>query len=123
MQDNDPPQQQPQQLRTDIQALQQQVQSLEILITERFTHLEKMIEQRFGHLEERNLQHVNESLHKMNLHIDFINETYTTLQSPLNYVKNKVERLMGYETFVQLPLPLLPSFTAGPTTPAAVEED
>ena len=32
----------------------------------------------------------------MNNHIDFIEETYTTLQTPLNYVKNKVEYLMGY---------------------------
>ena len=33
----------------------------------------------------------------MNNPIDFIEETYTTLPTPLNYVKNKVEYLMGYK--------------------------
>ncbi len=114
----------PQLLRKDIQNLQQKVESLEMLITERFLHLETMIESRFGHLEQRNLQHVNESLHKMNQHIDFIHETYTTLQSPLNYVKNKVERLMGYDTLVGLPLPpALPNPTPTPTSTPPVQKE
>jgi hypothetical protein len=87
-------------LRKDIHELQQKVESLETLIAEKFIHLEKILESRFGHLEERNLQHVNESLQKMNQHIDFIHETYNTFQTPLNYVKHKVEGLMGYESSV-----------------------
>jgi hypothetical protein len=100
---------------SDIRQLKQQVETLETLITQRFLHLETLIEHRFGHLDETKLQHVNQSLNKMNQHIDFIHETYTTLQSPLNYVKNKVERLMGSQSFVELPLPLplpLPSSLA-----------
>jgi arsenate reductase-like glutaredoxin family protein len=48
-------------------------------------------------LEKNKLNHVQEACDKMNNHIDFIEETYTTLQTPLNYVKNKVEYLMGYK--------------------------
>jgi hypothetical protein len=98
-------QEDPQLLRKDIQILQQKVDNLEKLLTEKFIHLENILENRFGHLEEKNLQHVNESLKKMNQHIDFIHETYSTLQTPLSYVKHKVERLMGYDSLVGLPLP------------------
>ena len=93
-------------IKNDICELKQKIDSLEVLITEKFLHLEQLLESRFGHLEEKNLNHVNASLQKMNNHIDFINETYTTLQTPLNYVKHKVEYLMGYE-----PTPSLPSIT------------
>ena len=31
----------------------------------------------------------------MGSHIDFIEDTYNTLQTPLNYVKKSVERLIG----------------------------
>lgn len=93
-------------LRKEIIDIRQKVESLELLITEKFIRLEQLIENRFGHLEEKNLNHVNQSLQKMNQHIDFIHETYSTLQTPLNYVKNKVEYLMGYD-----PTPSLPSIT------------
>lgn len=92
--------------KNEIKDLQNKIDNLEILITEKFLRLEQLLNDKFGHLEERNLNHVNQSLQKMNQHIDFIHETYSTLQTPLNYVKNKVEYLMGYE-----PTPSLPSIT------------
>ena len=54
------------------------------------------LERKINELEKNKLNHVQEACDKMNNHIDFIEETYTTLQTPLNYVKNKVEYLMGY---------------------------
>jgi len=43
---------------------------------------------------------INERLTKLeskfDTHVDFIEETYSTLRSPLNYIKNKVNLLMGY---------------------------
>ena len=30
-------------------------------------------------------------------HIDFIDNTYTSLKAPLNFVKNRVEGIMGFE--------------------------
>ena len=35
---------------------------------------------------------------KFDTHVDFIEETYSTLRSPLNYIKNKVNCLMGYSS-------------------------
>jgi hypothetical protein len=79
-------------LDKNIEELKNKINSLENLIIERFDKLEKM----FNDLENNKLNHVQESCDRMNTHIDFINETYTTLETPLNYVKNKVEYLMGY---------------------------
>lgn len=82
-------------MEQELQELKQQLASLETLMTEKFLRLENMLEQRFGHFEESNLQHVNESLNRMNRHIDFIHETYATFETPLTYVKHKVERLIS----------------------------
>ena len=38
---------------------------------------------------------IEASSSKMDSHIDFIEETYTTLKNPLNFVKKNVERIMG----------------------------
>lgn len=92
-------------MQQELQDIKDQVKSLEILITEKFLHLENMLEHRFGHFEESNLHHVNESLQRMNRHIDFIHHTYATFQTPLSYVKHKVERLMDYEAFFGAILP------------------
>ncbi len=79
---------------TDIEELKNKITSLEKIIIERFDKLEKM----FNDLENNKLKHVQESCDRMNTHINFINETYSTLETPLNYVKNKVEYLMGYKS-------------------------
>lgn len=81
-------------LDKNIEELKNKINSLENLIIERFDKLEKM----FNDLENNKLNHVQESCDRMNTHIDFINETYSTLETPLNYVKNKVEYLMGYRS-------------------------
>lgn len=81
-------------LNKDIEELKTKISSLELLIIEKFANLEK----KFENLENSKLKHVQESCDRMNEHIDFINETYTTLQTPLNYVKNKVEYIMGYQS-------------------------
>lgn len=103
----------------EVQELKQKVDRLELFITEKLIHLEKMLEQRMGHLEETNRTNVNvqESLHRMNRHIDFVNDTYSTLQSPLNYFKNKVECFMGYDYSVQ------PSLPSSPQLPSITYDD
>ncbi len=79
-------------IKKDIDEIKIKLTNLEILIMESFSKLEIKINE----LEKNKLNHVQEACDKMNNHIDFIEETYTTLQTPLNYVKNKVEYLMGY---------------------------
>jgi hypothetical protein len=81
--------------RNEVQELKEKVEHLEQLITEKINNLEKTIINHFKNLEETKLNKVQESLHRMNNHIDFIHETYSTLQTPLNYFKHKVEYLMG----------------------------
>lgn len=81
-------------IQKDINELKIKLNNLEILIIESFSRLENKI----NDLEKNKLNHVQEACDKMNNHIDFIEETYTTLQTPLNYVKNKVEYLMGYKS-------------------------
>ena len=81
-------------LKKDIDDIKNKLNSLENLILEKFASLEK----KFDDLEKNKLNHVQESCDRMNDHIDFIHETYSTLQTPLNYVKNKVEYIMGYKS-------------------------
>ena len=80
---------------SELQELKQQVAGLEKLIIEKTDHLEHLIITHFQNLEATKLNHVQESLQRMNNHIDFIHDTYATLQTPLNYFKHKVEYLIG----------------------------
>ena len=43
------------------------------------------------------LEDLKISSKKLDLHIDFIEHTYDTLVQPLNYLKNTVDQLTGYE--------------------------
>jgi len=40
-------------------------------------------------------QTLNKNTTKMESHIDFIENTYNVVRTPLNYIKNKVECIMG----------------------------
>ena len=74
--------------------------NLEKLIVEKFDSLEKKID--LLNKDNENLKKDNESIKKectkMGSHIDFIEDTYNTLQIPLNYVKKSIERLTGSST-------------------------
>jgi hypothetical protein len=74
-----------------------QIFNLEKLILLKFNELDKKIEL----LNENNNKKIDEikvECTKMGSHIDFIEETYNSLQTPLNYVKRSVERLIGYSS-------------------------
>jgi hypothetical protein len=71
-----------------------QILNLEKLILLKFNELDKKIEL----LNENNNKKIDEikvECTKMGSHIDFIEDTYNTLQTPLNFVKRSVERLIG----------------------------
>jgi hypothetical protein len=71
-----------------------QILNLEKLILLKFNELDKKIES----LNENNNKKIDDikvECTKMGSHIDFIEETYNTLQTPLNFVKRSVERLIG----------------------------
>jgi chromosome segregation ATPase len=70
-----------------------QISNLEKLIIEKFESLEKKIDSL-----NKNNDEIKKECTKMGSHIDFIEDTYTTLQMPLNYLKKSVERLTGSST-------------------------
>jgi hypothetical protein len=52
----------------------------------------------------RNNKIVEEDCSKMRQHIDFIENTYALVRTPLSYIKEKIEYVMGRETTNELPL-------------------
>jgi chromosome segregation ATPase len=70
-----------------------QISNLEKLIIEKFESLENKIDSL-----NKNNDEIKKECTKMGSHIDFIEDTYTTLQMPLNYLKKSVERLTGSST-------------------------
>jgi chromosome segregation ATPase len=70
--------------------IKNKLDDLERLIIERFNTLEKKID-----LLNNDNESIKKECHKMGSHIDFIEDTYNTLQMPLNYIKKSVERLTG----------------------------
>lgn len=70
--------------------IKSQLTSLEKLIIEKFDALEKKID-----LLNNENKEIKKECTKMGSHIDFIEDTYNTLQMPLNYVKKSIERLTG----------------------------
>ena len=52
----------------------------------------------------RNNKIVEEDCSKMRQHIDFIENTYALVRTPLSYIKEKIEYVMGRETTAELPL-------------------
>ena len=70
---------------------------LEKLIVEKFDNLEKKIDA--INLDNNiKMDEIKKESHKMGSHIDFIEDTYNTLQMPLNYLKKTVEKLTGSST-------------------------
>ena len=70
--------------------IKDKISNLEKLIIEKFDALEKKID-----LINKENEGIKKECTKMGSHIDFIEDTYNTLQMPLNYIKKSVERLTG----------------------------
>ena len=81
----------------NLKDIKTQILDLQKLIVSRFDEINKKLEV----LEENNkntqtkIDEIKVECTKMGSHIDFIEDTYATLQTPLNYVKRSVERLIG----------------------------
>jgi hypothetical protein len=71
--------------------------NLEKLILEKFDALEKKIDS-LNINNNSNISEIRKECNKMGSHIDFIENTYDTLQMPLNYVKKSIEKLIGSST-------------------------
>ena len=75
---------------SNLEDIKNMLDNLEKLILEKFDSLEKKID-----LLNKDNESIKKECNKMGSHIDFIEDTYNTLQMPLNYIKKSVERLTG----------------------------
>jgi hypothetical protein len=82
---------------SNLEEIKNLISNLEKLILEKFDALDKKIDSINNHNQVNNtkMDEIKKECYKMGSHIDFIEDTYTTLQIPLNYVKKSVERLIG----------------------------
>jgi chromosome segregation ATPase len=74
----------------NLEDIKDKLVNLEKLIIDKFDSLEKKID-----LLNKENEGIKKECTKMGSHIDFIEDTYNTLQMPLNYIKKSVERLTG----------------------------
>lgn len=74
----------------NLEDISHQIKDLQKLLLEKFDNLEKKID-----LLNKDNENIKKECTKMGSHIDFIEDTYNTLQMPLNYVKKSIERLTG----------------------------
>ena len=52
---------------------------------------------------EHKLNIVEESCNGMDHHINFINNVYTTIRSPLDFIVNRISRIQGNNNILALP--------------------
>jgi hypothetical protein len=73
------------------------ISNLEKLIINKFDEIDKKIDALIQQNNNNNnkMNEIKIECQKMGSHIDFVEDTYNVLQTPLNYVKRSVERLMG----------------------------
>ena len=87
---------------SNFEEIKLQIKELEKLVVEKIDNLEKKIDV-INKDNNIKMDEIKKESHKMGSHIDFIEDTYNTLQMPLNYVKKSIERLTG-STSKDLPI-------------------
>lgn len=73
---------------TDLQEIKEMLLTLEKKVSELNTKIDN----------------IDKTSEKMSEHIDFVEYIYSSISMPLNFVKNKIERIMGNETTAPLPI-------------------
>jgi len=73
------------------------ISNLEKLILKKFDEIDKKIDALIqqNNNNDNKMNEIKIECQKMGSHIDFVEDTYNVLQTPLNFVKRSVERLMG----------------------------
>ena len=88
----------------NLEDIKLQISNLEKLILKKFDEIDNklvIINEKLDDLVDHNnnndtkINEIKVECKKMGSHINFIEDTYNVLQTPLNYVKRSVERLMG----------------------------
>jgi len=73
------------------------ISNLEKLILRKFDEIDKKIDTLIQQNNDNDskMNEIKVECQKMGSHINFVEDTYNVLQTPLNFVKRSVERLMG----------------------------
>jgi hypothetical protein len=73
------------------------ISNLEKLILKKFDEIDKKIDALIqqNNNNDNKMNEIKIECQKMGSHIDFVEDTYNVLQTPLNFIKRNVERLMG----------------------------
>ena len=73
------------------------ISNLEKLMLQKFEEIDKKLDAitEQNRLGDTKMNEIKIECQKMGSHIDFVEDTYNVLQTPLNFVKRSVERLIG----------------------------
>lgn len=82
---------------SEIEEIKNQIKELEKLILRKFEELNKKIDN-MNDVNTMKINMIEHNCKKMGSHIDFIEEAYNTVQKPLNFIKNSVDKLIGNES-------------------------
>lgn len=82
---------------SNLEDIKMLISNLENLIVKKFDEIDKKIETLIqqNNNNDNKMNEIKIECQKMGSHIDFVEDTYNVLQTPLNFVKRSVERLMG----------------------------
>ena len=70
-----------------------------IKIDARLTHIEEVLLRL-----DSNSKVVEKDCEKMREHIEFVEDAYQVVRTPLNYLKSRVDYIMGSNTMTELPM-------------------
>jgi predicted nuclease with TOPRIM domain len=88
----------------NLEDIKLQISNLEKLILKKFDEIDKKLDEinekldtliEYNNNNDAKINEIKIECKKMGSHINFIEDTYNVLQTPLNYVKRSVERLIG----------------------------
>lgn len=82
---------------SNLEDIKNLISNLEKLMLQKFEEIDKKLDAITEHnrLGDTKMNEIKVECQKMGSHIDFVEDTYNVLQTPLNFVKRSVERLMG----------------------------
>ena len=88
-------------IKNDLKNINENILRLEIMICVKFNELENQIKELKCNNDK--ISDMQVICGKINTHIDFIENTYSAVKMPLNFVKKNIEKLMGKNNTSDLP--------------------
>jgi len=82
---------------SNLEDIKNLISNLEKLMLQKFEEIDKKLDAitEQNRLGDTKMNEIKVECQKMGSHINFVEDTYNVLQTPLNFVKRSVERLIG----------------------------